>query len=108
MDASWSQARYLEVHEGEDQHATSAAMLLEARKHAKTSLKVETPDAWLPNRGWQRGWFGGQKGSWQAEKGKGKGKKGSKGKEKGGWSDREGKGKNKWKDSHDKGDKEEK
>ena len=108
MDASWSQAKYLEVHEGEEQHATSAAILLEARKHAKTSLKAETPEAWMPSRGWQRSWYPASKGPWQQDKGKGRGKKGGKGKDKGSWSDREGKGKNKWKETHDKGDKEEK
>ena len=108
VDQSWSQAKYLEVAIPEDQTATSAAILLEARRHAKASLKVETPDAWLPHRGWQRSWSGGGKGFWPNEKGKGKSKKGGKGKEKGHWQEREGKGKTKWKESHDKGDKEEK
>ena len=49
VDNSWSQAKYLEVANQDEQSATSAAILLEARKHAKTSLKVETPDAWLPH-----------------------------------------------------------
>ena len=105
MDQSWVQARYLEVIEPEEQNATSAAILLEARKHAKTSLKAETFEAWLPGKGWQRSWQGGGKGGWHAEKGKGKQKKGGKSKEKGGWQDKEGKGKNKWKETHDKGDK---
>ena len=108
VDQSWAQAKYLEVAIPEEQSATSAAILLEARKHAKASLKVETPDAWVPSGRWQRSWFGGGRGSSQSDKGKGKGKKGSKQKEKGGWHEREGKGKSKWKETHDKGEKEEK
>ena len=106
MDQSWVQAKYLEVIEPEEQNATSAAILLEARKHAKTSLKAETFEAWLPGKGWQRPWQASGKGSWQADKGKGKQKKGGKGKERGSWQERDGKGKNKWKESHDKGEKE--
>ena len=91
VDNSWSQAKYLEVATQDDPAATSAAILLEARKHAKASLKVETPDAWVPHKGWGKSWQGG--GKWQAEKGKGKTKKGGKQKDKGSWGDREGKGK---------------
>ena len=106
MDQSWVQAKYLEVIEPEEQNATSAAILLEARKHAKTTLKAESFDAWLPGKGWQRPWQGSGKGGWPSDKGKGKQKKGGRGKDKGGWQEREGKGKNKWKETHDKGDKE--
>ena len=108
MDQGWSQARYLEVADQEEQSATSAAILLEARKHAKASFKVETPDVWFPQKGWQRGWNQGGKGGWHQEKGKSKEKKGGKQKGRGFWQDKEGKGKNKWKESQDKGDKEEK
>lgn len=106
MDASWSQARYLEVADQGDQSATSAAILLETRKRAKASLKVESMDPWIPGKSWQRGWYGGGKSRWEPDKGKAKGKKGGKGKEKGGWQDKEGKGKAKRRDSHDKGEKE--
>ena len=104
LDQSWSQAKYLEVAQGEEANATSAAVLLEARKHAKASFKVETPDAWYPQKGWHKGWSNSYKGggSWQGEKSKGKGKKGSKYKERTPWQDKEGKGKNKWKESQDK------
>ena len=105
IDQGWSQAKYLEVIEGEELGATPASILLETRRHAKTSMRAETPDAWLPGR--NRGWFGGEnrgKGWWPADKGKGKGKKGK-------WKDKdkaekgkEGKGKNAWKESMDKGD----
>ena len=105
IDQGWSQAKYLEVIEGEEMGATPASILLETRRHAKTSMRAETPDAWLPGR--NRGWFGGEnrgKGWWPGEKGKGKGKKGK-------WKDkdksekgREGKGKNVWKETLDKGD----
>eukprot|EP00913_Durusdinium_trenchii_P030961 g28999.t1 len=39
IDQSWSQARYLEVADQDEQNATPAAILLEARKHAKASFK---------------------------------------------------------------------
>ena len=48
MDQGWSQAKFLEVIEGEEMSATSASILLETRKHAKASLKAEMPDAWNP------------------------------------------------------------
>lgn len=100
VDQSWSQAKYLEVAMPEEQSATTPAILLEARKHAKATFKAEAPDAWVPSKGWQRSWFGGGEGGWQPDKGKGKTKKGGKGKEKSGWADREGKGKAKWKETH--------
>lgn len=106
VDRSWSQARFLEVALPEEQSATSASILLEARKHAKTNFKMESPDAWYPNKGWQRGWFGGGKGKWESDKGRGKGKKGGKFKDRGGWPEKEGKGKAKWKETRDKGEKE--
>ena len=108
IDQSWSQARYLEVADQDEQNATPAAILLEARKHAKASFKVETPDAWLPYKGWQKGWPGGGRGRWESEKGRGKTKKGGKQRDKGSWGEKEGKGKNKWKETHEKGEKEEK
>ena len=105
LDQGWGQARFLEVMEGEETNATSAAILLETRRHAKASMKAETPDAWFPGR--NRSWLGGDgrgKGWWQPEKGKGKGKKGKwKEKDKGDRG-KEGKGKNVWKDSQDKPD----
>ena len=55
MDESWTQAKFLEVAIPEEQSATSAAILLEARKHAKANFKVETPD-WVPSGRWQRNW----------------------------------------------------
>ena len=105
IDQGWGQARYLEVIEGEEMGATPASILLETRRHAKTSMRAENPEAWLPGR--NRGWFGGDskgKGWWPADRGKGKGKKGK-------WRDKdknekgkEGKGKNVWKESMDKGE----
>ena len=105
-DGSWSQARFLEVVDDADQAATSASILLETRRHAKATMKVEAPE-WLPWRG--RPWQGGEgrgKGWWSSDKGKGKNKKGkSKDKEKGD-RHKEGKGKAGWKDLQDKGEKE--
>lgn len=103
MDQGWSQAKFLEVIEGEEMSATSASILLETRKHAKASLKAEMPDAWNPMR--SRGWFGGDgkgKGWWQHDKGKSKSKKG-KGKDKHD-KGKDLKGKNAWKDNQDKPD----
>ena len=105
-DGSWSQARFLEVVDEADQAATSASILLETRRHAKATMKVEAPEAWFPWKG--RPWQGGEgkgKGWWTNDKGKGKSKKGKgKDKEKG-ERHKEGKGKAAWKEMQDKGDK---
>eukprot|EP00435_Cladocopium_sp_Y103_P011741 s1103_g3.t1 len=88
LDNSWSAARHLELLPLEETSAAGSGVLLEARKYARLNAKLASQDQW--NSG---GYGKGRQGkgrpatwgdnTWQNNDSKGKGKKGSKGKNKG-------------------------
>lgn len=85
LDGGWGAAKHLEIHSLEEASATSTAVLLQTRKHAKMALKAqgwEAPSQWN-RKGRGRGGKG--NGKWQEEwkEWKGNPKGGKKGKGKG-------------------------
>jgi hypothetical protein len=92
LDGNWTSARHLELLPLEDNSAAGSGILLEARKFAKLSAKLQNQDYWTAS-GTGRGKGGKGKAAswgdsqWQGGEQKGKTKKGGKGKgkNKGGW-----------------------
>ena len=92
LDGNWTSARHLELLPLEDNSAAGSGILLEARKFAKLSAKLQNQDYWTAS-GTGRGKGGKGKAAswgdsqWQGGEQKGNTKKGGKGKgkNKGGW-----------------------
>ena len=92
LDGNWTSARHLELLPLEDNSAAGSGILLEARKFAKLSAKLQNQDYWTSSgagrgrggKGKAASWGDAQ---WHGGDQKGKGKKGGKGKgkNKGGW-----------------------
>ena len=90
LDGGWSAARHLEIYSMEETSATTTAMLLQTRRHAKLAAKAlgldQGNNSWWKGAGRGRGGKGskGYKGGETEAKGK-KGGKSNKGKGRGGW-----------------------